>query len=182
MNPLTLIRRLRVAKTERLIELNQAFAFLNKHYVPHSTLEVGNVLHQYTGRFKDRIIIDRYEQGAMVRNFDVMDYTGCRYDCIISISTIEHVRFDYPEEHNPAMTHKAIEHLRSMLTPQGHMLVTVPVHWNVILDWWLASQPETRLYQRTGRHSWEQCSTINYRCIRYGFPHPYANGVFVYEV
>lgn len=92
-------------------------------------LEVGNVLSHYqpvTHR-----VVDRHERG--VENLDVFDITG-EYDWVLSISTLEHVRWDPPEPQDPNGSIRALQHLRGLLRPGGRMLVTVPLGHQPHLD------------------------------------------------
>lgn len=114
---------------ERAVELAVAAEWL-----PSGTgavgLEVGNVLGYYG--FSGHRVVDRYEQAAGVDNIDVFDVGG-RYEWIISISTLEHVRWD-TEPRDPDAALKAITHLRSLLLPGGRMLVTIPAGYHPTLD------------------------------------------------
>lgn len=97
-------------------------------------LEVGNVLGHYPEvEVQPHSIIDRYERGDGVANLDVFDSTGT-YHTIVSISTLEHVRWDEPEPREPDGAWRAIEHLAASLEPGGRMLVTIPTGHHPVLD------------------------------------------------
>lgn len=118
---------------ERAVELPIAFAFRDGRSA--NGLEIGNVLTHYG--VNGHRVVDRFEVGDGVENIDVFDVTGS-YDWIIAISTLEHVRFDEPDQ-DPDGSIKAIEHLRSLLAPGGTMLITVPTGHNPGLDQHLAA-------------------------------------------
>src|SRR5690606_34112160 len=80
-------------------------------------LEVGNVLGHYG--VKGRRVVDLYEQADGVENLDLFDIEG-HFDWIVSISTLEHVRWD-TEPRDPNGAVEAIGHLRSLLSPGGRM-------------------------------------------------------------
>lgn len=94
-------------------------------------VEVGNVLGHY-GTTGHRVI-DRYEEADGVEALDVFDLTGPLH-AVLAISTLEHVRWDPPEERDPTGAIRAVEHLRDLLEPGGSMLVTVPLGQNPYLD------------------------------------------------
>ncbi|HEY7821343.1 MAG TPA: hypothetical protein VIG24_00835, partial [Acidimicrobiia bacterium] len=114
-------------QNERAVELAVAFQFLSE--VSGKGLEVGNVTSHY--RPPSHRIVDLYEQADGVDNVDLFDIAGT-YDWILTISTIEHVRWDV--ERDLTAGGRAIRHLRSLLRPGGRMLVTVPLGWNYALD------------------------------------------------
>lgn len=115
---------------ERAVELPVALDWVARRPPGSVGLEVGNVLSHYVP--VDHQVVDRWEPGAGVRNADVFDVTD-RVDWVLAISTVEHVRWDEPERtmHGAA---EAIEHLQSLLRPDGRMLVTVPFGWHPYLD------------------------------------------------
>lgn len=114
-------------RNERAVEIPIALGYAG----PGHGLEVGNVLGHY-GVFGHRVV-DRYEPANGVEPLDVFDITG-RYDWIIAISTLEHVRWDPPEEQDPTGAIAALRHLESLLAPAGKMLVTIPFGHNPALD------------------------------------------------
>lgn len=151
------------------------------------TLEVGNVLQHYEDaiEFFPRYIVDLYEPGHGVWNQDVFDTYGV-FDTIVSISTLEHVGFDYdpPSTDGPQ---RAIEHLRSLLTEEGRLLVTIPVGFNKALDPDLAlleTVRQTRLYRDPRRGGWaSHWSEVPEwgKVKEYGYHTPWANEVWIGE-
>lgn len=141
-------------------------------------LEVGNVLGHY-GIARPHRVVDRYEQGDGVDNRDVFDIAG-QYDEIVAISTVEHVRWDEdPREDGGSQA--AVEHLRSLLTPKGRMLVTIPTGHNPPLDAWLqagtgADRACTLVRDMT---SWRQTPEVEIR--PYGLTQPWAEAVWIGE-
>ena len=61
-----------------------------------STLEIGNVMSNF---FRVRhLVVDKYERVPGVVNEDVVDFSPARsFDLIVSVSTLEHVGWDYGE-------------------------------------------------------------------------------------
>ena len=168
-------------RNERTVEIAIA-----RHFLATGTtgrmLEVGNVLHHYGIRGHD--VLDRYERVVPgVISEDVITFDpGTRYDTIVSVSTLEHVRCD-EEEKDPQGSTKALENLRRLLAPGGRMLVTVPVDWNAGLDADLASGrfalDRGTFFRRTSRFDWAVAESRDALAMRYGAPHEAANALFV---
>lgn len=112
---------------ERAVEVACALHWLRD--TEGNGLEVGNVLAHYdhTGHR----VVDRHEQAPGVDNIDLFDIAGS-YDWIVTISTVEHVRWD--DAKDPAGATAAIDHLQGLLAPGGQMLVTFPTGWHPGLD------------------------------------------------
>jgi len=167
-------------RNERTIEVAIA-----RHFLSGATgrmLEVGNVLSHYG--FQGHEVLDRYERGlAGVLNEDVISFDPvARYDTIISISTLEHVRCD-EEEKDPRGSLKALENLRRLLAPGGRMLVTVPVDWHQGLDDDIAAGRFTLgrdvFYRRDSRYDWSPTGAEDALRYRYGTPYEAANALLV---
>jgi hypothetical protein len=121
----------RAAENERAVEVPVALRWLSGRD-PSAGLEVGNV----TGHYAPGLghpVVDRYESAPGVDNLDVFDVGGS-YGWILAVSTLEHVRWDPPEEQEPDGAERAAGHLRSLLRPGGAMLATVPFGQNPHLD------------------------------------------------
>jgi hypothetical protein len=151
-----------------------------------SRLEVGNVLQHYEDAIQHfpRRIVDLYEVAPNVENIDVFDIEG-EYDTIVSISTLEHVGFDYePKMPGASGTLLAIAHLRGLLSPTGTLLVTIPVGFNRALDVHLAGLTDRYTYLcRIKEPGWasewvERDYTTN---PYYGTVTPWANTVWIGE-
>ena len=155
---------------ERSVELAVVFDWLPGK---GAGLEVGNVLAHYgvTGHR----VVDLYERAPGVENVDVFDVDG-RYDWIVAVSTVEHVRWDVERDAGGAQA--AIKHLRSLLNPGGVMLVTVPLGWNAPLDAVLPlDATRWACFERAG-DSWAWCDLPD-GPVRYG--PAWANAVWVGE-
>jgi hypothetical protein len=114
---------------DRAVEVPIARSFIDgRHGIG---IEVGNVLSHY-GTVEHRVV-DRWENEDGVENVDVFDIHG-GYDWIVAISTLEHVRWDEPDDGAPFGAVYAARHLRALLNPSGRMLVTVPFGQNPYLD------------------------------------------------
>ena len=182
---------------ERAVEIPIAAHFLN-HVTQARGLEVGNVLSHYLPDVLiDRRVVDKYEVGTGIENLDVFDIKG-EFDYIFTISTMEHVRWDPPEERSLYWATAAIAYLRNLLAPGGKMLVTVPFGSNpgldyAILDRQLHTERETVMMRTGGLWSetkstgrwecrggtWQQATSIWWE--RYGKSTPWAEAVWFGE-
>lgn len=108
---------------ERAVEVPIARWWINEH--GGGGLEVGNVLSHYCD--VSWPVFDRYEGPLKVDVFDLVEFGvfAGQVDWIVSVSTLEHVRWD-EEPREPDGTSRAIRLLRSLLAPHGSMLVTMP--------------------------------------------------------
>lgn len=164
------------AENERAVELAVAMDWLAE--TSGSGLEVGNVLGWY-GVAGHRVV-DRYELADGVENIDVFDIAG-EYVWIIAISTVEHVGQD-SDPKDPQLAAMAIEHLQSLLTPEGRMLVTVPGGYHQALDAQLrldgagATRDCTLIRDRGG---WRQ--TADRVFLPYGKSTPWAESIWIGE-
>jgi hypothetical protein len=167
------------ALNERAVEIPAALAFLRRCY-GNVGLEVGNVLGHY-GCDRERRIVDLHEQGPGVENIDVFDVYGT-YDWIVSVSTIEHVGWD-SEPRDPDAARRALEHLRSLLTDSGRMLVTIPLGWHQRLDAAIADgvldPVRDAVMVRQGKR-WVQRTRRTHR--PYGQSQPWAEAVWIGEL
>lgn len=95
-------------------------------------LEVGCVLPHYI-KIKHKVI-DKYEEYPSCQKIDVIDYKPEeKYNLIISISTLEHVGKD--EEIQDALKpRKSLIHLKSMLAPNGNLIISYPEDYNPNLN------------------------------------------------
>lgn len=149
-----------------------------------STLEVGNVLNHYEPLAFDHVVVDRYEVGDGVVNEDVLSFRGS-FDQIVSISTVEHVRWDEPTEREADGAVRAVQHLVSLLAPGGRMLVTAPTGHNPGLDEWFLHGGEADRLSTFARDGgpfdpvWRQTDTLEPR--GYGVSQPWAEGLWVGE-
>lgn len=164
---------------ERAVEIPIARAFLTG--CVGEGLEVGNVLGHYD-ESTPRNIVDKYERGRNVSNLDVFDIVH-RYDWIVSVSTIEHVRQGDDGDNDWAAA-AALLYLRGLLNPGGRMLVTVGLGQNPTLDRFLASTGQGITYRRwrhvdPRKNSWAMVSPAVF-VLPYGPEHG-ANAVWIGE-
>lgn len=116
---------------ERAIEIPLILEQVAAHS-PEAVLEVGNVLSHY---FKSsHLVVDKYERRADVISQDILEVDLPRkFDCIVSISTLEHVGWDemprVPRKHL-----QAIVKMKSLLLPGGKMFATIPLGYNPSFD------------------------------------------------
>lgn len=164
-------------QNERAVELAIASQFVNFRG-QRKGLEVGNVLGHYD--ITGHRVVDLHERARGVENLDVFDLTGT-YDWIVSISTVEHVRWD-TEPHQPQGAFEAIEHLRGLLAPDGVMLITVPLGYHPPLDEAIQAgvlEPSRDcVFIRQGRQ-WVQRTRKTWR--PYGASTPWAEAVWIGE-
>ena len=122
---------------ERAIEVPIALDAVRR-YPPERTLEVGNVLSHYFPVSHD--VLDKYETANGVVNADVVDFDpDKRYGLIVSVSTLEHVGWD-EQPRDPEKFLRAVDHLTTLLTPGGRLLMTLPVGYNHEVDRFLAER------------------------------------------
>jgi len=166
---------------ERAVEIPIVWSMVQR-VPPERVLEVGNVLSHYFPTRHD--VVDKYERAPGVHNVDVVDFRPPQpYDLIISISTLEHVGFnEKPLE--PGKPWRAIGHLQRCLSPQGQLVVTLPVGANPHLDRMLHEGriplDDPLCLRRISRDNrWRETSWEDVRRARYGHPYRNANGLVV---
>ena len=166
-------------ENERAVEVPIALAQLDGHD-PAEVLEVGNVLAYYTPVSHD--VVDKMEPGPNVRNVDIMDFRPeGRYRLILSISTLEHVGWDYDEEREPGKAALAVEHMAGLLADRGTLFVTFPVGYNPPLDTAAPSLfDELRWLKRVSRgNRWREIDAAEAKGGRYNHPYKAGNVVAV---
>jgi hypothetical protein len=167
---------------ERAVELPVAWEIV-RNYDPETVLEVGNVLPHYFRT--SHMVVDKDEADPRVVNADVVEFTtDRRFDLILTISTLEHVGFDYSEVVAPEKIVVAIEHLRGMLSDRGRLLVTLPVGYNPHLDELLRDGvirfDRTLAIERTSADNrWRETTWEGVATARYGDPYRGANGLVI---
>lgn len=163
-------------RTERCVEIPIIMSKIHGGKI----LEVGNVLQRYADFTHD--IVDKYEISPGVINEDVVSYQSPeKYNLIVSISTIEHVgRDENPMEEQKAI--RAITHMKSLLTKNGEMILTVPLAYNRTLDEAIyrgkAGLTEVHYMKRTAE-GWEQVDSSEISELEYNKPYPCANAIAV---
>lgn len=130
-------------RNERAVEIPIAMDFLARG--EGRVLEVGNVLSHYftPEQLPPRRVVDKYEEHFAVSEpgIDIFQIGG-QFDCIVSISTVEHVRLDPPESPNNYGAVAALAYLRGLLAPGGSLLFTAGAGQNPTLDRFLTGDSE----------------------------------------
>lgn len=116
---------------ERTVEI-PIFLDLIQKYKHEEVLEIGNVLSHYIDVKHD--VVDKYEKAKGVINKDIVDFNNAKkYKLIISISTLEHVGWDEEPKDNKKIL-KAIINMKRLLTPNGNIIITIPLGYNQNID------------------------------------------------
>jgi hypothetical protein len=171
--------------TERCVEVPIARQHLASAPTS-SVLEVGNVLSHY-GPVQHEIL-DKFEKGAGIINQDILSFAPSkRYRLILSISTFEHIGFDDEVgEGSREKILKAVASCRRLLSPEGRLVVTLPIGYNPELDEILATNQlpweREEYYQRVGPRDWKPSGKAEALRRQYGKPFPYANALLVAEI
>jgi hypothetical protein len=147
-------------------------------------LEIGNVLsHYFPCRHE---VLDKYERGRRVISCDVVDYKpSTRYDLIVSISTLEHVGFDPPEDRNSNKFIQAVDNLQTnCLASSGKIVLTLPLGYNSQLDHLISrgKPPFSRVFYMkriSSDNDWVQTEAHDVVGAKYGSPFPCANAFVV---
>jgi hypothetical protein len=167
---------------ERTVELPIAFEFIK---TGKNVLEVGNVLNHYPLRLRDRDIVDKYEKEEGVINTDILEFKpNCKYDRIVSISTIEHIGYDELGIPDPNKPMETINHMKTLMAENGSMLVTMPIGYNSVIDKMVFGENtpfEQQYYlKRVSKDNhWKQVSFEVARECKYDKPYRCANAIIV---
>jgi SAM-dependent methyltransferase len=171
-------------RNERTVEVPIILETVRK-YAGQRVLEVGNVLQHYAP--VQHHVLDKFERSPGVINVDLIDYKPEQpYDCIVSISTLEHVGWD-DNPRDPEKPLRAVEHLRTLLAPGGVLLMTIPLGYNPFLDAALrekriAFTHTTCLRRVSARNEWREVAWEEVTHARYNSPYPAANGLIIAEI
>jgi SAM-dependent methyltransferase len=147
-------------------------------------LEIGNVLKNYEKKLKHDVI-DKYEKGPRIKNIDFLDYkTPKKYDYIFSISTFEHIGFDYGEKQDATKPLKALRKVLTMLKPKGKAYITIPVGFNQSLDDEIIKGVKGYnliSFKRISNwgNKWIECPPKEAYKLKYNSKYPNANAIFV---
>jgi hypothetical protein len=167
---------------ERAVEVPVCWEIVRR-FAPEQVLEVGNVLPHY---FKTgHTVVDKDEADPRVVNADVVEFTtDRRFELILSISTLEHVGFDYSETAEPEKILVAVEHLRSLLSEHGRLLITLPMGYNPHLDELLRGgalrfDRILALERVTQDNRWREATWDDIAHARYNDPFRGANGLVI---
>lgn len=141
---------------ERAVEIPIVMRILEL-FKDKKILEVGSVLSHYFS--VDWDVLDKFEEGAGIICRDAVDFLpSCKYDLIISVSTLEHIGFD-DDVRDP---YKIIETVRNLkqncLKPDGRMIFTMPLDYNPFMDDLLFNNKlgfdEISFMKRISRYEW----------------------------
>jgi len=116
---------------ERIVEVPLIKGFLDD-YKGQRILEIGNVLSHYFRVGHD--ILDKYEHGKHIINKDIVGFRPNHpYDLIISISTLEHIGYEYGEQYDPKKILRVIAHTKTLLCRGGLFVATLPYGYNTFV-------------------------------------------------
>lgn len=166
---------------ERTVEIPVIWRLVKRHR-GKKILEVGNVLSNYFPVTHD--IIDKYEKAPNVLNEDIVSFRPlCKYDLIVSISTLEHVGWD-EEEKNPRKILAVIQNLKNMLSPGGKIVVTLPLGYNCELDKLLEAgelnfDRKYCLQRISADNRWKEAGWVSRGDFKYNSPFPFSNWLVI---
>jgi hypothetical protein len=170
---------------ERCVEVPIAQSYLALVSSPDRVLEIGNVLSHYAPA--QHVIVDKYEKGPGVINQDILEFAKRPFDLILSISTFEHIGFDDSSSGSSSKEKilEAVRHVRTLLSPKGLAVITVPIGYNPYVDEILDQnswQANRALFlKRTAFTRWEQTDLRNALPLKYKTRFPYGNAVGIAE-
>ncbi|MEK7546594.1 MAG: hypothetical protein AAB536_00190 [Patescibacteria group bacterium] len=155
---------------------------LVKDVDPSSVLEIGNVLRQYYPIGHD--IVDKYEMGPGVRNEDIIGFAPNKlYKRIVSMGTMEHIGYDFPEEKDPTKIPRAVEVQKKLLAPGGILYMSMPMGYNPNLDKLVAEDklgiPVYFMKRLSKDNEWREAKYEEVKDSRYGYPFPASNGIYI---
>ena len=168
-------------RNERAVEIPIMWSIVQR-VSPERVLEVGNVLGHYFSTRHD--VIDKFERAPGVHNVDVVDFRPTKaYDLIVCISTLEHVGY-HEKPLEPEKPLRAIRHLQRCLSPQGRLVVSMPIGQNPHLDRMLQDGriplDNPLCLRRISRNNrWREVSWDEIRHAQYRHPYHNANAVVV---
>jgi SAM-dependent methyltransferase len=166
---------------ERSVEISIVMEAVKK-YQGKKILEVGNVLSQYFEVQHD--ILDKYETRQGIIKEDIADFKSSeKYDLIVSISTLEHVGYDEHPKDDMKIS-RVMENLKTLLKPDGMIIVTLPLGQNPILDKLLKDSTvkfnEQYYLKRISKgNEWRQANWEDVKDVRYGEPFFAANALVI---
>lgn len=177
----------RAWRNERCIELGLAHWFLGG-IEDRRVLEVGNVLAHYGSvpRYRPAVhdVLDKYERSPGVINEDIVGFGAeVPYDVLLSISTLEHVGWD-ERPRQPEKVLMAYDAMKSLIAPDGAMLVTAPLGQNPHLDRFLHDGrfdfPVQAFLRKVSRQNdWREVTRDEVVGAEWGSPYHGTNALFV---
>jgi hypothetical protein len=169
-----------ILDNERAVEIGLARTFLNEH--SGRILEVGNVLGNFTPHVHD--VVDKYEVAPGVINEDIITFEPPKkYDAIVTLSTLEHVGWDETPR-TPEKILAAIAHLKTLLTPGGELMATMPPGYNAFLDQIVREQRTgfskvKFLVRTTANNQWCEAALEEAMSRKFNEPFTCANALIV---
>lgn len=173
--------RYNAINSERTVEIPW---IMSKIQYCNKMLEIGNVLSHYYDF--DHTVVDKYERSQKVINQDAENFDSCdKYDCIISISTIEHIGFDEAIKDNDKVK-RTLKHLKDLLKDRGRLIITVPLGYNPVIDDIVKNNlfgfNEAIFMKRISTlNLWKQTKIEEALELKYNSRFPYANAVAFLE-
>lgn len=164
-------------ETERTVEIPWVLSLMDFR---ENILEVGNVLSHYV-KFP-HTVVDKYEKSPGIVNEDAENFvTDAKYDCIVSISTLEHIGYD-EEVKDSSKILRTITNLKGMIKEGGKMIITVPLVYNPYIDDMIKSNSQNFskvvfLERISNWNLWKQCTIDKAMKLKYGSKYPFANSV-----
>lgn len=171
--------------SERIVEVSLVAPYLQAAYDEGKRiLEIGEVVRQYSP-FKTHDILDKYEYKKGVINEDVVDFKPKeKYDLIVSVSTMEHIGWDAPEERDVEKMPRSVALVKEWLAPGGMAVITMPIGYNTELDKRLreGTMPFTEEYfmERVSKNNqWKEATREEALKRKYGEPYGAANAILL---
>jgi len=131
-----------------------------REYKGKNILEIGNVLVNFCSSNHD--IVDKYDTAKYCINEDIINYHSIsKYDFIVSISTLEHIGYEPPEEKDETKVIRTVHHIKqNLLKEGGEFVFTIPLGFNKILDEQMMNEnfkiDEKYFMKRISLSVWEQ--------------------------
>ena len=169
-------------RTERAVEIPIVWEYvITSRKSQQKILEVGNVLSYRFDVSHD--ILDKYDKIDYVINEDVVDYNPpYKYDLIVTISTLEHVGYD-EEQKDPRKIIAALQNLKSLLSSEGKLVVTLPIGQNTQLDMLIVNGELAfdKMYYmvREKNNTWKEVKELDPIKVTYNSQIPSANAIII---
>ena len=145
-------------------------------------LEIGNVLANHFSICHD--VVDKYDTASHCIKKDIINHkVNIKYDLIISISTLEHIGYEPPEEKDELKVIKTIEHIKTnLLKSDGIFVFTIPLGFNKKLDEQLTNDiklDEKYFMKRISFDQWVQDHDPDMVAGYYDNPYGCANKILI---
>lgn len=169
-------------KNERCVLLPIAWNIIQSYQKSQKNiLEIGNVLSYVYSINHD--VIDKYEIVDGVINEDIVNFkTNKQYDLILSIFTLQFVGWDETPR-NPKKVLMAIENMKSMLAPNGLIIVMHGLGEHKEVDELLKNGSlkfeELFYLMKTSGYKWKEATWEEVRDLPYDHSVPTAIGVVI---